>query len=158
MALPARRRMTQPTESQSRGWVRDPLSEFDELFGRIGNLLESTVGGRAAGDAWAPLADISESADAYYVEAELPGVQREDIKVEIAERELVISGELKENERGDVTRHGTRRRTGRFEYRTLLPGKVKADEISASLKDGVLTVKAPKAPTAISRKVEISGG
>jgi HSP20 family protein len=131
--------------------------EFDDLFNRIGRLLESTVGAGPAAErvAWAPLADVSEADEAYLVEADLPGVRREDIDVEISERELVITGELKERERKGVLRRGTRR-TGRFEYRALLPSEVKAEDISATLTDGVLTVTVPKAEAAKPRHIEIA--
>jgi HSP20 family protein len=142
------------------GWARDPLSEFDDLFGRIGNLLESTVSGSlspAAEGAWLPLADVSETDDSYVIEAELPGVKREDIDIEISERELIISGELKEGERTGTLRRGTRR-AGQFEFRTMLPSDVNAEEVIAGLRDGVLTVNVPKARATKPRRIEISAG
>jgi HSP20 family protein len=160
MTLPARRqRAGRPTELGVPSWTRDPLAEFDDLFSRIGRLLESTVGvGPVPGTmAWAPLADTSETDDAYVVEADLPGVKREDIDVEISARELVITGELKEREREGVLRRGTRR-TGRFEYRALLPTDVKAEGINAALTGGVLTITVPKAEPVKSRHVEITSG
>ncbi|MEV8562010.1 Hsp20/alpha crystallin family protein [Streptomyces sp. NPDC051917] len=69
---------------------------------------------------FSPLADLQESGETYVVEAELPGIKREDIDVEVSERELCITGEYKEREREGVLRRSTRR-TGRFEYRALLP-------------------------------------
>ncbi|MGJ5749810.1 Hsp20/alpha crystallin family protein [Streptomyces puniciscabiei] len=85
------------------------------------------------------MADLHEADDAYVVEARLPGIKREDIDVEVGEGELCITGEYKEREREGVLRRSTRR-TGRFEYRTLLPADVKAEEITATLADGMLTV------------------
>jgi HSP20 family protein len=140
---------------------RDPLSEFDDLFNRIGTLLESTVGagfGPAAERlSWAPLADLTETDDAYVIEAELPGLKREDIDIQIGERELAITGEIKEFERKG-TLHRSTRRSGRFEYRTTLPGQVNADDVTATLKEGVLTVRIPKSADAGVRHVEIQRG
>ncbi|MER5910415.1 Hsp20/alpha crystallin family protein [Streptomyces sp. NPDC001982] len=93
---------------------------------------------------WAPLADLSETDEAYEVECELPGIKREDIDVEVSQRELHITGELKEREREGVLRHTTRL-TGRFEYRALLPTDVKAEDVHAGLANGILTVTVPKA-------------
>jgi HSP20 family protein len=140
-------------------WTHDPLVEFDDLFNRIGRLLESSVGfGPQAGRmAWAPLVDMSETDQAYVVEVDLPGVKSEDIDIEINERELVITGEIKESEREGVLRRSTRR-TGQFEYRALLPTDVKSENISANLADGVLKVTIPKAEPAKSRHIEISSG
>lgn len=161
MTLPARRATgSRLAERRLPGWAGDPLAEFDDLFSRIGNLLETTVGGGLTptmAGAWAPAADISETDDAYLIEIDLPGVKRDDIDIEMGERELAISGEFKERERTGVLRRGTRR-TGRFEYRTVLPGEVNAEGVSASLADGVLTVNVPKAEAAKPRHIEITSG
>ncbi|MDT0469509.1 Hsp20/alpha crystallin family protein [Streptomyces gibsoniae] len=90
------------------------------------------------------------------VEAELPGVERDDIDVEVSERELRITGDYKEREREGVLRRSTRR-TGRFEYRALLPADVKSDEVKATLSDGVLTVTVPKARATKLRHIKITG-
>ncbi|WP_345034156.1 Hsp20/alpha crystallin family protein [Streptomyces sannanensis] len=105
--------------------------------------------------AWAPLADVRETDDAYVVECELPGIKREDIDVEVGERELTITGELKEGERSGTLRRSTRR-SGCFEYRALLPTEVKSFDVSATLADGVLTVTMPKAQAAKPRHVEVT--
>ncbi|MGW6390972.1 Hsp20/alpha crystallin family protein [Streptomyces sp. NPDC055103] len=97
---------------------------------------------------------MHETDDAYVVEAELPGI-KEDIDVEVSGRELCVTGEFKEREREGVLRRGARR-TGRFEYRALLPVEVKAEEVKANLADGVLTVTVPKTQAAKPRHVEIT--
>lgn len=160
MALPVRRQRGRTAEPVGfPAWTRDPLAEFDDLFGRIGRLLESTVGAGPVAErmAWAPSADVSETEDAYIIEAELPGIKREHVDVEVGERELVITGEIKEREREGMLRRGTRR-TGRFEYRAVLPADVKAEEVKASLADGVLTVTVPKAEETRPRHIEIVSG
>jgi HSP20 family protein len=63
-------------------------------------------------------------------------------------------GEIKERERKGALRHKTRR-TGRFDYRVVLPEHVDSEKIDASLADGVLTVRVPKSEHAQRRKVEI---
>jgi HSP20 family protein len=69
------------------------------------------------------------------------------------DRQLVVSGEIKETENG--RRHRSSRRTGRFEYRTYLPGDVKAHQVSAQLSDGVLTVTVPKSEAAKPRRIQV---
>jgi HSP20 family protein len=162
MTLPIRRGSPgRPAERRFPGWTTDPLAEFNDLFGRLGTLLESTVGGAltplAEGMAWTPAADIEETDDAYTIEVDVPGVRREDITVEMTDREIVVTGEFKERERTGVLRHRTRR-TGRFEYRAVLPGEIDAESVDASLSDGVLTVEVPKAETGKPRRVKISSG
>ncbi|GAA2902458.1 MULTISPECIES: Hsp20/alpha crystallin family protein [unclassified Streptomyces] len=161
MALPVRRGGPL-AERRFPGWGTDPLAEFNDLIGRMGTLLESTMGG-AMGSmtegmaAWSPLADLSETDDAYLVEVEVPGVKREDLDIEMTERELTITGEFKERERTGMLRRSTRRR-GRFEYRAALPGDISPENVEATLDNGVLTVKVPKAEATKSRRIEITSG
>lgn len=136
----------------------DPFREFDELQERFDRLVASVFGtgnGDLAGMVWAPLADVTETEDAYLIEVELPGVKREDITVEFTGAELRITGEFTEREREGILRRRTRR-TGRFEYRTTLPSEVNADAISAELADGVLTVRVPRAESAKPRRIPIT--
>jgi HSP20 family protein len=100
---------------------------------------------------------VEETDDAYVVEAELPGVHRNDVQVEASSGVLTITGEFKDRERTGILRRRTRR-TGRFEFRTTLPASVNTEAITASLHDGVLTVKVPKGDEAKPRRVEITGG
>ncbi|MEU5273991.1 Hsp20/alpha crystallin family protein [Streptomyces hygroscopicus] len=160
MTLPVRRGGPL-AERRLPGWGTDPLTEFNDLFGRMGTLLESTMGGAMGpmtqGMAWSPLADLSETDDAYLVEVEVPGVKREDLDIEMTERELTITGEFKERERTGMLRRSTRRR-GRFEYRAALPGDINPEHIEATLEGGVLTVTVPKAGTTEARHIEITSG
>jgi HSP20 family protein len=138
----------------------DPLREFEDLTGQMNSLFESAFGRFpmfATVTGWVPAVDIEETDDAFVVEAELPGVKREDIQVELREGDLIISGELKERERVGVLRRRTRR-TGQFSYCVFLPGETDAEKISASLADGVLTVTVPKGTQGKSHKVEVTQG
>lgn len=152
--LPERRSETAPER-----W--EPFTELDQMTDRMRRMLEQTFGrfgapvrpGAATG--WVPFVDIEEQDDAYVVEADLPGIKREDVNIEIVGNELMITGELKEPERKGIVRRSTRR-TGRFEYRVALPEQVDADSVEAKLTDGVLTLRVPKSQRAQRRKVEIS--
>jgi HSP20 family protein len=137
----------------------EPLSEFEQVTERMRRLLDQTFGGdwssvlKEAGG-WSPLVDIEETDDAYVLEAELPGVQRGDVNIEVVGNELAITGEIKERERKGVLRRHTRR-TGRFVSRVTLPDQVDSDSVEANLKDGVLSVRVPKAERAQRRKIEV---
>ncbi|MGA8454398.1 MAG: Hsp20/alpha crystallin family protein [Streptosporangiaceae bacterium] len=148
--LPARRRGQNLT-------VVDPLGEFEDIRDRMGQLMNMAFGdsglARLADVPWSPLADVSETDDAYVVHAELPGVSKDQVDVQLQDRELDISGEVKQN--GQGKQRQSSRRTGRFEYRTYLPGDVKADQVSAQLADGVLTVTVPKSEAAKPRRIEV---
>src|SRR5215213_10653505 len=152
--------MTLPVRHESSSPVRwDPWREFESLTGQMNQLFESAFGqsGLAAAGGWAPAVDVEETDDAYVVEAELPGVQRDDVQVEASSGVLTITGEFKDRERTGILRRRTRR-TGRFEFRTTLPAAVDSEAITASLHEGVLTVKVPKAAEAKPRRVEITAG
>jgi HSP20 family protein len=107
---------------------------------------------------WIPTADLSETDDAYVAQVDLPAVNKDQVEVQIQDRELIVSGEITEPEDSSGRRrHRSSRRTGRFEFRTYLPGEVKADAVAARLSDGVLTVTVPKSEAAKPRKIEITG-
>ena len=143
--------------------VVNPSREFEDIYDRMGQLVNFAFGLTPAALAdmpWVPLADLSETDDAYVVKAELPGVHKDQVNIQLQDRELVISGEVAEPEDGNGHRrrhHHSSRRTGQFELRTYLPGDVKANAVTAQLSDGVLTVTVPKAEAAKPRKIEIAG-
>jgi HSP20 family protein len=147
--LPARR----PANLQR--W--DPLREFEDLRARMDQLFEDTLGATAVeGGVWAPAVDIEETDDAWLVEAELPGVRRDDVSVELHNGELAIHGEIKEKERVGILRRRTRR-TGRFDYRVQLPNDLDPDAVEATLNDGVLHVRLPKPARSQPRRIEVKG-
>ena len=148
MPLPVRRRDVSPRPAQR--W--DPLREFEQLHERMGELMGTPPGNGAA--AWSPPVDIVETDDAWIVEAELPGVDRDDINVEVRDSELSISGEIKERERQGILRRRTRR-VGAFDFHVTLPGDVNPDAVEARLNDGVLTVRIPKPEQAQPRRIEV---
>ncbi len=138
----------------------DPSREFEDIYDRMGQLINMAFGDLAAGQAlnapWRPLADISETDDAYVFEVELPGVSKDQLDIEINDRELIITGEVAEPKENGKRRRRSRR-TGRFEFRASLPSDVNPEGVSASLSNGVLTVTIPKSEAAKPRHVEISG-
>jgi HSP20 family protein len=156
MTVPARRIRPNVPMERARGWVRSPLMEFDDLVSRMEGLLESSVGAAATTGpaAWAPLADVTETDDAFKVEVELPGVKPEDVDVEVNGQELLVTGEIKEKEREGTVRSNTRR-TGQFEYRMLLTGEVDTENVEATMSDGVLSITAHKAEAMKPRHIEV---
>jgi HSP20 family protein len=107
------------------------------------------------GMSWSPPAELTETDDTYPVHVEVPGMRKDQLKVEVSDRELVIAGEIPEQPAGK--RHRGSRRTGQFEYRATLPGDIKTDQVTAELADGVLTVTAPKSEAARPTHVKVTG-
>lgn len=137
----------------------EPFRDLEVISERMRRFLEETFAGLPEfpprGDiSWSPLVDLEETDDAYLIQADLPGVKREDVEAELVGNELVIKGELKERERTGTLRRRTRR-SGRFEYRLSLPDRLDADKIEAKLEDGVLEVRVPKSEAAQRRRIEI---
>ena len=139
--------------------VVNPSHEFEDIYDRMGQLMNLTFGLTPfdrADAPWIPLADISETDDAYVIEVDVPGVSKDQVDIQLQDRDLVITGEIPEP--GQQGRpHRRSRRTGRFEFRAYLPGDVNADGVNAQLSDGVLTVTIPKAEAAKPHHIEISG-
>jgi HSP20 family protein len=142
---------------------RDPFAELAEwrplwspLFGREGRNLLEEIWGRAASGRLAPSVDISEDDGNYIVTAELPGTKREDVTVELEDDVLTIRGEKKnEREEKKEKRRFVERSYGTFSRSFTLPANADAEKVSASFKDGVLTVTIGKRPEAKPRVVDI---
>src|ERR1700728_2236080 len=124
----------------------EPFGEFSQLWNRMAQPF-----GRGGPEGWIPAVETEETDDAYVIRAELPGMKRDDVDIELRGNELRITGEVTEETSGKTLRH----RQGKFAYRTTLPADADAHKIDAQLADGVLTVQLPKAAKAQARKVEI---
>ncbi|MEZ6132183.1 MAG: Hsp20/alpha crystallin family protein [Planctomycetaceae bacterium] len=152
-----KREPTTPRRWFERGPMGTLRNEVDELF-------ESFFGTPAmasASELMIPSIDVAETDDAIEVTTDLPGIRAEDVDIEIRNDTLTISGqtsESKETDEGNGRRyHRIERRVGRFSRSVRLPCGVQQDKIDAQLKDGVLTVKMPKAEEAKSRKITVKG-
>ena len=105
---------------------------------------------------WAPVVDISESADQVTVKAEIPGLEPKDIDISLSGDLLTIKGEKKsEREEKDENYHLVERSYGSFSRSLRLPVSVEADKIEASYKQGVLTITCPKKEEVKAKAIEI---
>jgi HSP20 family protein len=122
---------------------------LDENFGRSRT--------QASRSNWYPPVDVLEDKDSYLIRAELPGMKREDIKVEVKEGTLVLSGERKSEQpaEGVEYRH-VERVNAKFWRSFSLPEAVKHDGIEAAYKEGVLEIRVPKAEEAKPRQIEVT--
>jgi len=129
----------------SSNWIEQFFNDFDRGF---------APGARAA--TFTPAVDVVEHADAYVLRAELPGVAREDISVEVKENRLVLSGKKDAVQSGEEGKYRyVESRHGAFSRSFELPRNVKSDAIEATYKDGTLTLRIPKADEAKPKTVEI---
>lgn len=129
--------------------------EMDRLLGDwAGDLAQGGPFGLLGGRGY-PALNIWEDGDALVAEAELPGLKMEQIEVLVQGPELTIKGERRSDETRDLVYHRQERGAGAFSRVLRLPVEIQADKVEASLKDGVLTIKLPKAELARSRKIAV---
>jgi HSP20 family protein len=109
--------------------------------------------------AWAPVLDIAERTDAYLVTVELPGVKLDDLEITLEDGLLTIQGERHgTNDTSQEQVHRLERRSGAFRRAITLPAQVMADEVEASMEDGVLRIVVPKAEEAKPKRIQVIPG
>ncbi|MFO7558825.1 MAG: Hsp20/alpha crystallin family protein [Desulfobacterales bacterium] len=109
-----------------------------------------------AANAWNPTVDVYENKDEIIIKAELPGVEKKDIKVDVNAGILTLKGER--NHEKEVKEEDYYRKEsvyGKFERSFKLPGRTDFDKIKADLKDGILKVSVPKTEETKPKKITI---
>lgn len=113
---------------------------FNEPFWPVGRLDEDTGMGM-----WSPAVDLYEKDDHFVIKAELPGVDKKDISIDLKDRVLTLSGERSfENEVQEENYYRKERSYGKFQRAFTLPADVDSDKIKAEFKDGLLKIEVPK--------------
>ena len=130
------------------------LSRFDTFFDNaFGSLLNKDYyeEGRLT-----PTVDVYEKDDKYVINAEIPGLEKEDIKIDVKDGALSLSGEKKyEEKKEDENYIRVERRYGKFERRFNLPENVDVEKVSANYKNGVLEVTLPKKEEAKPKQIDV---
>lgn len=143
-----------PRRTLSADLMADMLDDFDHIVNAfVHPTYVATVN-------FQPSCDINETKDHYLVSFDMPGVKKEDIKIEVQGNQLVISGERQREVRGQdgeaTLRH--ERVYGKFERTFTLPNSINADKIEAHYENGVLNVALPKAESAKGRTIQVQTG
>jgi HSP20 family protein len=150
MALSTRRNNDAGDSQEQAPTLWDPIAELERQFARAwGQFMP------VGESAFVPLSDISETDDSYVVELDLPGVRKEDIEISLSGRRLTVSGDTTDKERAGVLRRRGRR-SGHFYFEVVFPGDVEEQGVTASLDDGVLSIRVPKASAERPRRIEVS--
>jgi HSP20 family protein len=151
---PQHREMARP--AQAYGW--DPFSALSGLlrwdpFGELDRMVT------APGGVFVPEFDVRETPDAYVFKADVPGVKQDDLEIELTADRITISGK-REEEKADEkdTYFVSERPTGGFSRSFRLPQGFDPDQVRAELKDGVLTLSAPKRQEVKGRKIQVGTG
>ncbi|HSB60390.1 MAG TPA: Hsp20/alpha crystallin family protein [Vicinamibacteria bacterium] len=129
---------------------QDPLRELLDLQERMNRLFDETMTRERLDEpallqgTWAPLADVVETAEAYFVELELPGLDRDDVTIQAQGDELVVRGERRPATSGSPVFHRLERRYGPFARGFRFAEEVDPDRITAAFSDGLLRLEVPK--------------
>lgn len=131
--------------------LRDDLNSlFESPFwsgvGRAGQLFSG----------WSPALDLYQNNDNVIAVAELPGMRREDIQISLHDGTLTISGERKRESSTGEKAERTERYIGTFRRSITLPARVDANKVTATYRDGILTVTLPKAEEAKPKQIQVS--
>jgi HSP20 family protein len=103
-----------------------------------------------------PLVDMYDQKNEIVIKAEIPGVEKENVKISLSENTLTIKGEMKkEEEVKEEDYYYSERSYGSFARALRLPAKVKADKIKANFKEGILEIHLPKAEEAKPKEIKI---
>jgi len=146
----AMREMDRADRILSRDFDRVFPSEFDRMLSLVPAATE------LAATEWEPQVDISETKDAFIISAALPGVSKENVKIDVEGDTLAIRGERKEEkEQDDATVHMRESLYGSFMRTFVLPDNVDKKGIKANFKDGMLIITTPKTVSAETTTVEI---
>jgi HSP20 family protein len=107
----------------------------------------------------APAADIQEHDDAYILRISLPGVRQDDVRIETRGNQIVINGQIREEQERERGNYLLReRRVGQFYRAFTLPNEVNADQAEATYANGILTLRLPKSETTRARQIPVRGG
>ena len=143
-------RMLSPFSEMERmmeDFMRRPFSMFPMMWPGSGKFEEGL----------SPAIDVFEEDNSIVVKAELPGMKKEDISVEVSDGILKITGEKKREEKVEKKNYyRTERSLGSFERRISLPAETQVNQAKASFKDGLLEIKVPKSEEAKKKQRKIN--
>jgi len=134
-----------------------PWQELESMNRQLSHLLDDSHFGLASeAGQWVPTVDIRETDDALLVQAELPGIEKKNVRLEVKNGMLTISGERRyEKDVKEENVHRVERAYGKFSRSFSLPTNVDADKVDATMKDGVLEVRLPKRESAKPKAIAI---
>ena len=138
-----------------------PVAQLrDEMDRLMSDFFGPTTAAAPARWTWAsrsfPAINVWEEGDALYAEAEVSGLKSEDLDISVVDNDLTIRGSGRGPTREGVAYHRQERGTGEFNRVLRLPADVDAGKVEATLTDGVLLIKLPKAESAKPKKIKVS--
>ncbi len=135
----------------------DPFSLMREMLS-YDPLRQLDAFGQGGVSTWTPQFEVKETSDAYVIKADLPGVNQDDIDINLTGNRLIVSGRREAEERHEGDNYFAFERSyGTFTRAFTLPEGVDPDQVQAELKNGVLTLTIPKREEVKPRKISLKG-
>lgn len=141
----------------------NPALDFHRMQREIDRVFESLSPLRSNGNGewetavWSPSVDLVENENAYLIHADLPGVSKEDLKINFHDGALSLSGERKVEKREEKDEYVRIERSSGHFYRSFnLPKTIDVDGIEARHENGVLTIRVPKAEESKPRQIRVA--
>ncbi|OGP60415.1 MAG: hypothetical protein A2V67_18935 [Deltaproteobacteria bacterium RBG_13_61_14] len=142
----------------------NPFKDLINLHDDLGRMFEADLNSRAGHDlqvsrgAWSPKVDFFDRGEAAVLRAELPGLEQEDIELEVQDRRLLLAGERRfTREVKEEQYHRVERSYGRFCRSFTLPYEVDREKVAATYRNGVLEVVLPRSERVESRRIVVEG-
>jgi len=111
------------------------------------------------GAVWTPACDVTEEDEQYMLSFEIPGISKDELKIEMTGNTVSISGETRfENKKIESGAWYSERRYGKFQRSFTFPAGIDADKVEANYQDGILHLLVPKADSAKPRQIKITSG
>lgn len=141
------------------GWTRgslfDELGRMQQQMTRLSEALQPRLFGHPSAGVF-PAVNLTEDTEGYYLRAELPGVKSDALDIQVAGRNLSVSGERVIDTKGDGVRYHRREREGgKFSRIIGLPTDIDAEKVSARMENGILTIQVPKAEAAKPKQISV---
>ena len=137
----------------------DPFRAMDELFSEMWRGWPSLFDSETRRPLLRPAMDVVENDREIAIRIDLPGIKPEDVKVEMEDNVLTVSGEVGDTIEKEGDRYHYRERSyGSFQRSLRLPGTVDTEKVDASFENGVLNVVLPKLPQAQPKQISIKAG
>ncbi len=132
----------------------DPFRDLTQMQSQLTRLMDQVWGGRE--ESWLPAVDVF---DAVVLKAELPGMDPDQVHIEVEDNVLTLKGERRFEEKVEDERYyRIERRFGSFQRSLALPQGARTDEIEAAYQDGILTITVPKAEEVKPKRIPIQRG
>ena len=137
------------------------LDRWSNLRGEVNSLFDlpflTNLNRQDLFSGWSPALDLYQNNDNLVAVIELPGMSKGDIEISLHDGTLTIAGERKSSSSNGEKAERTERYVGSFRRSISLPARIDANKVSATYRDGILTVTLPKAEEAKSKRIDVAG-